>query len=171
MESEPIGASAPTEDTPPSVSGEPEFITVNVTDGPKIGDTKPRQSKRKTRASKNRTTAEIEKALAELLTMPSIPFTLSGDEFCASHFMEAGPDLAQKLAVTSEHNETLRRILERMVDGESVAVLFMGFTMYLLPPMIHHGLIPGSREIAPLFNVPMSDDHNHGLHSVPDGSN
>lgn len=107
------------------------------------------------------TTKQLEEALAELLTMPAIPFTLAGDDFCSNHFLTTGPELAKKLAETSEHNETLRRILERIIVGESVAVLFMGLITYALPPMLHHRMIPGGDVVAPMFGVPVEPKHTH----------
>lgn len=95
------------------------------------------------------TSKHLETALAEILTLPSLGFAISGDEFCADHFAEMGPRFAKRLVDVSERHEQLRAILERMVTGETVAVLLLDGFAYLLPPLIHHGLPvpPGMRRM------------------------
>lgn len=82
----------------------------------------------------------LEEGLAEILTMPSLGFAIVGDEFCADHFAEMGPRFARRLVEVSERHEQLRTILERMVTGETVAVLLLDGFAYMMPPLIHHGL-------------------------------
>jgi hypothetical protein len=109
---------------------------------------------RRGRTTKAQTTKAIEQALGELLAMPAVPFAMAGDDFCAAHFASAGPQFAARLAQTSERHPALRRILERVLEGESVAVLLIGLTSYMLPPLLHHGLIPTPPGVAEMFGVP-----------------
>lgn len=115
------------------------------------GEKKPRgrpKGSTNARASKE-TNKRLEDALAEILTMPSLGFAIVGDEFCADHFAEMGPRFAKRLVDVSERHEQLRAILERMVTGETVAVLLLDGFAYMMPPLIHHGLPvpPGLRRM------------------------
>ena len=100
------------------------------------------------------TTQEIEDAFAEILALPAIPFAISGDDFCANHFTVASRDFASKIAAQSEKNATLRKWCERLVDGESLAVLLFAAMSYALPPMIHHNIVPGADGMRAIFGVP-----------------
>lgn len=109
--------------------------------------------KRETKAQRRKLTEQIEEALAEILTMPAIPSQLIlGDEWLAQHFTDSGKQLAHQVAVVSERNDTLREWCRRAMEGESIAVLLMASVMYVYPPLLHFGLLPGP---AGLLGVPV----------------
>jgi len=120
-------------------------------------DKPPRRRGRPTTAeSKAKASAAIERALAETLSLPAVPFSLVGDEFCAQHFATRGPQLAADLVRISENSPALRRVLERFVAGETTAVLVVGLAGYVLPPLLHHGLLPLPAAAASVFGVPVT---------------
>lgn len=144
-----------------AIDGQPSTV-----DQPQAGDAPPKppadappkpRGRPAGRKSAKARTRELEDGLAQILSMPAIPFMLAGDTFCAEHFNNAGPQLARDLAAASERNPALRKVLERFLEGESVAVLFMGLTMYALPPILHHNLLPGGAALAPMFGIPLHE--------------
>jgi hypothetical protein len=87
----------------------------------------------------------LEDRLAELLAMPGVLFVQAGDEFCATHFMVRGPELAAKLVTVAESSEAVERFLTRVANGTSIISVALAVVTYLLPPAIHHGLpVPDS---------------------------
>lgn len=153
------GSDTPLSDTPPG-----------RTDG---GDPKPRRGKRVTKKG----TQQIEEALAELLQIPAVPAAMFGDAWMAEHFTFQGRQLANRIAIVSERNPVLRSWCERMMEGESIAVLLMAGLMYAAPPLMHFGVIPGGsmmgipvltkKQPAAPAGFPAPDDSAHGREPVP----
>lgn len=108
------------------------------------GDAPPGEGKRtrKKRISK-KVTEDIESALAEVLCAPAMVAAFQEDEWAANHFVVTGKELAHRIAIVSERNSQLRMWCERLLVGESSAVLALGVLAYLVPPLIHYNLIPG----------------------------
>lgn len=137
------------------------------------GDTPPkrRAPRPSARTAKARTTREIEAALTEILALPAIPFAIAGDEFCANHFTTASADFANKIAAQSERNETLRKWCERLLEGESLAVLLFAGMTYALPPLIHHNVIPGADGMRAVFSVPEHNTESNSSNSSNSNGN
>lgn len=134
---------------------------------------KARRGKRVTKKG----TQQIEDALAELLQIPAVPAAMFGDAWMADHFTTQGRQLANRIAIVSERNPVLRAWCERMMEGESIAVLFMAALMYAAPPLMHFGVIPGGsmmgipvlakKQPAEPAPFPTPDDSAHGREPVP----
>jgi hypothetical protein len=139
----------PLGDTPPS-------------GGSESGGSRPRRK----RVSKQMT-QQIEDGLAEILQIPAVPATILGDAWAAQHFTNQGRAFANRIAVVSERNPVLRGWCERAIEGESIAVLFVAGLMYMAPPMMHLGVLPGGemlgipvlRRQAPEPIVPPAPEH------------
>lgn len=102
------------------------------------GGTRPRRK----RVSK-KVTEDIEAALAEMLTAPSMLAAFMQDEWAIRHFIVTGKELAHRIAVVSERHSQLRMYCEKLLEGESMAVLALGMIAYIVPPLIHYNIIPG----------------------------
>lgn len=119
------------------------------------------QPKRKrTRTSKKERTRQLENALAEILTLPAVPAAMTGDQWLYEHFSTQGPETAAKLAAASENNQTLRRILEQLTQGEGYATLVMAGMAYLLPPLLYFGVVPVPA-LKSVFSVPERGAREH----------
>lgn len=105
------------------------------------------------------TTRQLESMIAELLVMPAIPAKmLFHCDYCAKHFVDAGPQAAKELAKMSETSEPLRRFLERMYDGWTAMTYASVFGTYLAKPMIHHLAPSHVREaVGPVLGVPLNE--------------
>lgn len=116
---------------------------------PPVGDRPPggepvegKPSRRRPRVTKKQTAA-IADALAEILMIPAVPAAMFGDKWMADHFTNSGRQLADQIAAVSERNVVLRAWCERAMEGESTAVLLIASLMYVAPPLMHFGIIPG----------------------------
>lgn len=85
-----------------------------------------------------------------------MPCLLAGDQWASEHFATQGRAFAKNLAELSERNPAIRRWCERLMEGESVAVLAMSGVMYALPPLMHWGLLPAPVALRSAFGVPES---------------
>lgn len=176
----PRGRPRKTPDSPPEASPGVEALAsaaaamTGADDAPPNGDAQPEpqaqaepKKRGRPRGSRSSETArreasrQLESALAEILTMPAIGFAMVGDEFCADHFSNAGPHFAKRLVDVSERQPQLRSILEKMVTGETVAVLLLDGFAYLMPPLVHHGL-PAPEGLRRMLGVPEPLPSPHG---------
>lgn len=120
---------------------------------PPVGDkppgAEPIEGKPKARRSRvtKKGTAAIADALAEILQIPAVPAAMFGDKWLAAHFTNSGRQLADQVAAVSERNPVLRGWCEKAMEGESVAVLLIASTMYVVPPLMHFGVIPHGQAI------------------------
>lgn len=85
----------------------------------------------------------IREAFGELLSAPAALAAAKGDEWAVDHFTTAGPALADRIVIECERNEKLRARLVTMASGSGYIMLGTAVGAYLLPPLIHYGLIPG----------------------------
>lgn len=138
---EAAGRAAVTEKNPPPPPGP---------DAPPEAPEKPKR--RESKRTQARVTAQIESALAEILTMPAVPAAMFGDEWLSTHFADQGKALAKQIAAVSERNEVLRSWCVRAMEGESIAVLLIASVMYVYPPLVHFGVLPGP---AGLLGIPV----------------
>lgn len=131
---------------PPITTDTPPAPPRNKGGRPKGSRNKPKTPGRPGRPSVAQTqakvTKEIEEALSQLLAIPAIPYQLAGEPWMVQHFETAGPRLAHELAVASERNPQMRKILTRAMQGESAMVLIFAVIGYALPPLVHHGIAP-----------------------------
>lgn len=142
---------------------------------PKGGDTPPASEQagtaprkpRRRRVSKQ-VTQQIEDALAEMLCLPAVPAAVFGDQWAADHFTTQGREFANKIAVMSERYPELRKWCERLMGGESAAVLLFAALMYAGPPLVHWGIIPMKPEGAALMGIPVV--RRRAKRSAPEGS-
>lgn len=176
----PPTAEQATGDAPPTTPGGGGSPTPKDAPPKKRGPGRPKGSKNRTKGTGSRArtdtkaakTVQIEQALAEMLGMPAIPFAMLGDEFCASHFATAGPGLAKQLATMSESNPQLRQVLERALDVSTMGALVMALFMYLMPPLLHHGIIPAPPMVAAMMGVPVPQPPSapaNGAERMPGG--
>jgi hypothetical protein len=124
-------------------------------DGPEPdGDTPPKPESGKARQPRSKRitkkgTEAIRDAFAELLSLPAVPCAIAGDQWAAQHFSQTGPRFAEQIAAASERNPVLRRWCERMMAGETTAVLLMAAIAYAGPPLIHWNLVPVPEGLLP----------------------
>lgn len=104
---------------------------------------------------------ELEEILAEGFKSPSMLCAAVGDEWAAMHFVTWGPQLARNLTRAAEHNEWLRKRLERAAGGgdlmlQMVTILGVAgsFGMYLLPPMVYWLNLPVPEKAREMMNIP-----------------
>ena len=104
---------------------------------------------------------ELEEILAEGLKSPSMLCAAVGDEWAAMHFVTWGPQLARNLTRAAEHNEWLRKRLERAAGGgdlmlQMVTILGVAgsFGMYLIPPMVYWLNLPVPDKAREMMNIP-----------------
>lgn len=86
----------------------------------------------------------IEAELAKAFASPAFIAGMAGDVFLAKHFTDWGPNLARSLVVTSESVPALRRQLEQIAAGGSVANQLMvtvglaaTFGVYIGVPIVY----------------------------------
>lgn len=156
----------------------PETVTndASVTDSPGVkkvassgrkrtrtrkADSAPKKRAAKPTEATTFTTGELEHALAEILTFPAVPCAMVGDEWGANHFSTQGRVFAANLAKQAEKNPTLHKWCVRIAQGESVGMLAMSGAMYVLPPLVHWGIIPlpgGVQGVIPGMPEPKEQD-------------
>lgn len=149
----PVGSTA-TSDTPvtPKPDGDNPLASSAKRTRTRKRDAPPKPKPSRAQQTTSFTTAELEQALAEILTFPAVPCAMVGDEWAATHFSTQGRAFAANLAKQAEKNPTLHKWCVRIAQGESVGMLGMSAVMYMVPPLIHWGLIPvpaAAREIIP----------------------
>lgn len=117
---------------------------------------------------KSAETKAIGAALGQLLSMPGIVFGMMGDPFLGDqlvreadgepgvipgHFSKAGPALGMQIAAASETNPQLRRILKRIIGGDSMALLLLGLFTYAVPPVVYL-MTPNGAPLRSTLHVP-----------------
>lgn len=122
-------------------------------------------------------TKELGAAAGMILAMPGMVFGMVGEPYLAEHFAGrpvidpktgepkldtdgmpemipgAGHRFGMQLAIASESNAQLRTLLERLVIGDSIAVLVMGLIAYAAPPIVYLAT-PNTSPLRRTFNVP-----------------
>lgn len=146
----------------------PDPDGTGLADDPPKGDAPPSgRGEGRARGSRKRVTKkgteQIEDALAEILQIPAVPAAMFGDDWMAAHFTTQGRQLANRIAVVSERNPVLRGWCERMLEGESLAVLLMAGVLYAAPPLMHFGVIPGGQ----MMGIPVMRKTAAGPGPVP----
>lgn len=132
-------------------------------DAPPGGPTAPGEPKRRRSKVTKKGTQQIEDGLREILQMPAVPASIFGDQWAAQHFTQQGAVFANKIAVVSERNPVLRDWCNKMLAGESLAVLLMASVMYAGPAALHFGVLPGGE----LLGVPVLRKRSKGPQPVP----
>jgi hypothetical protein len=106
----------------------------------------------------------LEEELAALLSSPGLLAGAAGDEYCMQHFTVRGPLLAARLTMLAEAYPSTYRTLHWMAKQGVLLVVLPEIPLFLLPPMVHHGL-PVPEAMRRHLGVP--EPHAHAdLHSV-----
>lgn len=82
----------------------------------------------------------LEKELAGLLTSPSIPAYMAGDEFCGEHFAVEGPIVAQQLTMLSEAYPSTYDTLHWLAKQGILLMVLPTLVRFIARPAGHHGL-------------------------------
>jgi hypothetical protein len=144
--------------TAPKSTGTTEPTDTGVSGG-SGGDTPPRARTAPPReappkAPRRPTARSLEGRLAEFLSMAALPFALQGDDYCAQIIAQRTPDLAKSLAALAEENASIKRTLNRMLEGSAWGGVALSVTAIVVPIAQHHGLVPGGDPFA--FQYPNS---------------
>ena len=124
----------------------PDFTSVQPP--PKGSDDKPKEPakpKRSTRATPPKSTAKVpslEKQLEETFGGISMLVMATGDEYCAMHIAHQAKPLAAAWAELAKQNETIERMLRRMLEGSAWGGVIFVTAATVIPIAAHHGLYP-----------------------------
>lgn len=120
--------------------------------GPKPGPETDHKPKSKSGAAKRgerkaKEIAEIEAGFRELLGLPGLVAGMKGDAWAVDHFARAAPDLAGRIAAECERSDAFRKYCLSAVKAQGFTMLGVATFMYLAPPLMHWGLIPGAEAL------------------------
>lgn len=130
----------------------------------------PRPSGRK--RSKGYTSEQMLAFYSKAATLPALPMQLwVGCDFCAAHFANNGPQAAERLLALSEHNPTLRAILETIYEQWEKAAWGALLITWLGVPLAHHMLPERMYWTGQMFlGLPDREAPNEGVHVHTNGN-
>lgn len=95
--------------------------------------------------------ASIREMLGMVLVAPSALGAMRGDAWLTGHFMQRGPELSDAIVGEASRNDAFRTYLAKLAAAARGASLIGALAMYVAPPLMHFGIVPG----AELLGVPV----------------
>jgi hypothetical protein len=107
----------------------------------------------------------LERELTELLMLPTIPAAAANDQYCVTHFATKSRPFAAQLTAQAEKHTDMYRALKWAAGTGSLLTLAATGAGFLLPPLMHHGLIPAPQAMRDHYGVPT---RHAAVEAVPD---
>jgi hypothetical protein len=95
--------------------------------------------------------ASIREMLGMVLVAPSALGAMRGDAWLTGHFMQRGPELSDAIVDEAARNDAFRAYLAKLAAAARGATLIGALAMYVAPPLMHFGIVPG----AAMLGVPV----------------
>lgn len=133
-----------TTDTPPNFRATPGDIGAAARPtGSRSAPTPPGSpSSGRTRASRPTARDRLTEKLEELLSLPSLVYSATGDEWAATFTAERARPMAEAWVALADENPAVKRVLNRLTETSAWGGVAMATAGTVLPLAIHHGLIP-----------------------------
>jgi hypothetical protein len=106
---------------------------------------------------KERPKPKLQQQLEELLMLPTLATSMMGDEYPTFIISTRAPAVAEAWYNLSRENVTVRKMLERLVEGSAVGAVLLSSAAMVIPVAGYYGLIPAMDPFSALYETYVDD--------------